>query len=78
MKNHNKSDIIETYGWRLIMYEYYRTDGEYEKDLKGIGGFNQEFVSDTFEQLSNEEKKIRLKFMFDRFYEDICQQMGLN
>lgn len=60
------------------MWEYYRTNCKYEKDPKKIGGFNQESVSDTFEQLSNEEKKMRLKFMFDKFYEDICQQMGLN
>lgn len=78
MENHNKSDIVETYGWRLIMWEYYRTDGKYEKDPKEIGGFNQEFIGDTFNQLSNEDKKKHLRFMFDNFYEDICQQMGLN
>lgn len=78
MENYNKSDIVETYGWRLIMWEYYRTDGKYGKDPKEIGGFNQEFVGDTFNRLSKEDKKKRLKFMFDKFYEDICQQMGLN
>lgn len=68
---------LDTFSWKVKFYEYFERNGQPMGDPIHEYVIMAKFMDKTYNELTNETKKMYLKQMLDRFYYDLCRELGL-
>ena len=69
---------LDIFRWKIEFYEYFERNNQPMGDPIHECGSMSIFMGEMYDSLTNEDKKQYLKIMLDKFYNDLCREMGLN
>lgn len=69
---------LDVFNWKIKFYEYFERNAQVVGEPLQEYALVQKFLGERYNELTNEDKKECLKLMLDKFYNDLCREMGLN
>lgn len=69
---------LDLFSWKIKFYEFFERNGQPMGDPIHEYGLMRKFMGETYDNLTNEDKKQYLKLMLDKFYYDLCRELMLD
>lgn len=69
---------LDLFSWKIRFYEYFERNNQLMGDPIDEYGLVSKFTGEMYDNMTNEDKKKYLKIMLDKFYNELCQKMGLD
>lgn len=69
---------LDIFNWKIKFYELFERNCQVVGEPIHEYALVQKFLGEGYDKLTNEDKKQCLKLMLDKFYNDLCRELGLD